>query len=550
MENLFLKGEWKFISEGESESVLLEVPGNWHTITGTPYASGTYGLRILLPIDVTGSTYGISFPELSQAMKVWINGKLILETGDIQEGRTDYTHFQIPLMAEPELEIMIKLRNTEFRTGGMIYPPLIGPMPSIKRHRESRIWLEAFYMGLLFIVSVYHFFLYIQKYQNRSALYLALAALFMLIRAVVTGENSIMFLMPGFSWTLDYKLEYLSVYMNGILLILFCNSTFPYEKKVIQKLIRIMTAAGILLSLITLFLPIITLSRMIYFLQTSIFLFFILGLTIMGHALLSRQKDAILLFVGGALYILFAIGDALYYTGGPEPLFNISQFGMLFFILTQSLLLARQHGDTFIKAEQLSHSLEDEVAKQTVELRASNESLKEEIKQRVKAEGLLQKLSTTDPLTGAANRLKINEHLEQCYQVYLRYGNTFGIIMFDLDHFKEVNDSFGHQIGDEVLKQVVSTTQSMIRDCDLLARWGGEEFIVLLPLMELKGTAIAAEKIRKAIEMNIFPELPRVTASFSAVVPNGKSEQLEDIFRRLDEKLYEAKHQGRNIVVS
>jgi diguanylate cyclase (GGDEF)-like protein len=181
--------------------------------------------------------------------------------------------------------------------------------------------------------------------------------------------------------------------------------------------------------MISMFLPVILLSQTIHLLHISIFLYLLLGLIIISHALINRQKISGLLFAGGAVYIILAIGDVLYYTGGPER--------------------------------------------------------------------LLQKLSTTAPLTGAANRLKINEHLEQCYQVYLRYGHNFGIIMFDLDHFKEINDSFGHQIGDEVLKLVVSTTQNSIRDCDLLARWGGEEFIVLLPLMELKGTTIAAEKIRK-----------------------------------------------------
>jgi hypothetical protein len=82
---------------------------------------------------------GISFPELSQAMEVQVNGKLILKSGDIQKRITDYTRFQIPIRIEPEIEILIKLRNTEFRTGGLIYPPLFGPMKDLRQFRERKI---------------------------------------------------------------------------------------------------------------------------------------------------------------------------------------------------------------------------------------------------------------------------------------------------------------------------------------------------------------------------------------------------------------------------
>ena len=120
--------------------------------------------------------------------------------------------------------------------------------------------------------------------------------------------------------------------------------------------------------------------------------------------------------------------------------------------------------------------------------------------------------------------------------------------MCDIDHFKSVNDRYGHLVGDEILKEVVDEIKSSIRDSDILARWGGEEFIILLPNTSEKNAIIVANKIVRKIENRKFKVVGNITMScgVSEVTPN---DTLNVWFKRVDDALYKAKDRGRNRVV-
>ena len=166
--------------------------------------------------------------------------------------------------------------------------------------------------------------------------------------------------------------------------------------------------------------------------------------------------------------------------------------------------------------------------------------------QELKAKNnLLEKLSQTDYLTGLLNRRKIYKELEKEYQRSNRYNSTFSIIILDIDWFKSVNDTHGHDAGDKVLKEVADILKSMLRATDSLARWGGEEFLVLCPATNLEGSTAIAQKIIAAIENNSFSVPSKIT--ISAGISEYKSElSLEDLLIKTDHKLYQAKFQGRN----
>ncbi|CNE59673.1 diguanylate cyclase [Yersinia enterocolitica] len=123
------------------------------------------------------------------------------------------------------------------------------------------------------------------------------------------------------------------------------------------------------------------------------------------------------------------------------------------------------------------------------------------------------------------------------------------MILLDVDHFKNINDQLGHHKGDEVLIFLARTLESIIRECDIVFRWGGEEFTILLPSTNLKGALQLAESIRETIQMICQPNLPQLTVSIG-VAQHQVGEDTDSLFKRMDEALYRAKASGRNRVLA
>jgi len=165
----------------------------------------------------------------------------------------------------------------------------------------------------------------------------------------------------------------------------------------------------------------------------------------------------------------------------------------------------------------------------------------------------LQKLAYADPLTGAANRRRMYQRLEeqmiQANPDHQANPDNLGacVVLLDLDHFKRFNDGYGHNAGDEVLRQVVSLLKGEIRVDDTLGRWGGEEFMVLLPNTTLEQAVGIAERLRSCIASLTLEGLGQITASFG-VAEFGTAERVEHWIDRADQALYQAKQQGRNTV--
>lgn len=157
-------------------------------------------------------------------------------------------------------------------------------------------------------------------------------------------------------------------------------------------------------------------------------------------------------------------------------------------------------------------------------------------------------LAIYDNLTNIYNRQKFNEVFSYELNKQKRYDEKLSLIMFDIDHFKSVNDNYGHNIGDQVLVNISNAISDIIRVQDTFARWGGEEFMVLLPHTDLEGAYRVAQKMRVAIESLSFTHIPHVTSSFG-VIECSKSMSSIDIINSVDESLYRAKESGRNRVV-
>ena len=160
----------------------------------------------------------------------------------------------------------------------------------------------------------------------------------------------------------------------------------------------------------------------------------------------------------------------------------------------------------------------------------------------------LENISVTDHLTGITNRMHLDAVLEQEFVRARRYETSFSVLLMDLDWFKIINDTKGHAVGDSVLKELVRVISGSIRESDIFGRWGGDEFLILLPQTELGNAGLLAEKLRIKIEEYLFKSIDAITISIGAasLLP---ADTVETLLKRADEALYEAKNNGRNRVV-
>jgi diguanylate cyclase (GGDEF)-like protein len=212
-----------------------------------------------------------------------------------------------------------------------------------------------------------------------------------------------------------------------------------------------------------------------------------------------------------------------------HPVREIAQLGQSIDAMTQSLLGKER------ELQEANASLEATVAQRTAALTQANAEL--------------LNLATHDALTGVYNRRRFDEKLTEYSLLFRRTGRPFALLLIDADHFKRINDNYGHAVGDDVLRQLAQLIQMSIRSTDFVARYGGEEFAVLLPEIAKPDTPeVVAEKIRVAVAEAHFPQVGHVTVSIGVGLADPADNSHAMLIKRADQQLYQAKAAGRNQV--
>lgn len=226
-------------------------------------------------------------------------------------------------------------------------------------------------------------------------------------------------------------------------------------------------------------------------------------------------------------------------------------------LVKESLKIKRRRYESIKKVESsilevsyLSSAFED----MSESIHRYQNSLEEQVKERTKElidkNQELLKLSITDKLTEIYNRAKLDKTLQEEFNRSKRYKTEFSVILIDIDFFKKVNDTFGHQIGDDVLKESAQVLKNSIRLTDVLGRWGGEEFLIISPQTNLEGAVKIAEHINNAIKLYKFKTYPnKVTMSIGVASYFEDMSKIEEIVLNADKSLYKAKENGRDRVV-
>ncbi|MDF1877513.1 diguanylate cyclase [Sulfurimonas sp. SAG-AH-194-L11] len=200
--------------------------------------------------------------------------------------------------------------------------------------------------------------------------------------------------------------------------------------------------------------------------------------------------------------------------------------------------IVKKIGSLMDENSKVLDTLEKEVELRTLKLQEANHSL--------------QKIASEDPMTGLRNRLTLEDDIEKAIVNFKKYEAPFAVLMFDIDWFKDVNDKYGHDVGDKVIKEVASILQKSVREEDKVYRAGGEEFVILLNRISLEATQKIAEKIRLLIENKVF-KLDET--DFSKTISGGlyhsslgKPKSIAYVLKIVDNALYKSKEQGRNQV--
>ena len=276
------------------------------------------------------------------------------------------------------------------------------------------------------------------------------------------------------------------------------------------------------------------------------------------RALVERSPDAIAVHRDQRILFINPAGARL--LGAQAPGFVMGRSIADFLIETHDLppeeraaFLERETGSSpreerLIRLDQREIEIEMSTLQITYSEQEAWQVVMRDITRRKELERELRMMATTDQLTGIHNRQYFDEHLHQAIREVDRYDGNLCVIMFDLDRFKDINDELGHDGGDEVLQRVVARVADKLRDTDVFARWGGEEFMVLAPGIDRAGGERLADKLRAAMHTVETGAGRPVTASFSVAVYR-RGEQSRRLLKRLDNALYSAKGDGRDRIV-
>ncbi len=232
------------------------------------------------------------------------------------------------------------------------------------------------------------------------------------------------------------------------------------------------------------------------------------------------------------------------------------QDGSVFWVLDRGRVVERDDGGQPLR---MAGSVTDITERKRVEqmllqtrdaLAQSNAMLEQKVADRTaelaRANSELTLLARRDALTGLPNRLAANERLHEEFARMKRTGTGYAVLMMDIDHFKAINDTHGHAVGDGVLRHTAELLKASVRESDFVARFGGEEFIAVLPATDSEGAQRVAEKIRQTVATVEAPVMGHITLSIGLALADADHKDQEQALRAADGRLYEAKRAGRN----
>ena len=539
-------GDWEVVTDRvvppwwfhRSNPIVKSVPGALYGASELTYRLKITGLD-------TRIRYALLVMDIAQNARVFANGRPIgtmgehLPSDELPPSFVPRLFTNVP--TGDALEIVFQVENRIHARGGIWQSVYFGPQDAVIGLVNRLRGLEVFALGAFLVIAMYHLILCLLQQEDKSTFYFAIFTLLIAVKALLSGQQIFLHHTRPANQVAWIRIAYISVTLAGPAFIAYLRQLFPRYTP--RSVVTIAFLLAVLQALTVVVLPFAYVQLSFHAWQGLVLLMFLFAVLVTVRAASDGEAGAAVLLAGLILLFGFALNDILFDMRLIDTGYYVSA-GLFGFLLSQAIVLAIRYNLTFQETRRLRISLEEKVIERTEKL---------------------QRLAQEDELTGLCNRRRAAELLNEEIERYWRYGSPISIALIDIDHFKRINDTYGHQVGDDVLRCFAHILKVAIRTTDNVCRWGGEEFLLILPHTLPTDAHALVEKVRISVSnMPIETRDGSVRATFSAGltgVDQTRRQALEDVLtkntrrvtdrllREADVALYNAKDAGRNRVI-
>lgn len=513
------------------------MPFTWKVSSGVTHASYRFNITGLTP----GKLYGFHLMDALTAYDFYVNGEKIASLGvpstepqlTISEAKVKTAFFRPDT---DTAEVVIHVSTNSSHLMGIWQKTLFGSASLIHQYEVASKRSDAFMIGAIFFMTLYLWILFFIMREDKAVLYFALACTFVTVKSLFAGHQLGFELYSFVNYDMGLRIAYLMIPGIAVSFMKFASECF--RPLVTSRYEWFFYLASVIQAFLILLLPqrwyqeTFIVYQLLIFVSAAMILFWAL------KGIWLHIEGAIIYTLGYIVFFVVAINDILYSMLLIKTGYYLSM-GLFVLILSQAAVLAMRLHRALRTEAYLKLNMEQLVISRTQELESEKNKF--------------ENLSKVDSLTHLFNKGYLMETLQIELEGYKRYNGALSILMIDLDLFKIVNDTYGHMIGDEVLKKVSEVLIEHSRRSDIVGRFGGEEFLIILRFTSLEDAMRHAEQLRKQVEAIEF-SFPAggfgITASFGvAAVHDGILDE-KQLIHEADEALYQAKENGRNRVVS
>ncbi|MFT4810520.1 MAG: diguanylate cyclase (GGDEF)-like protein [Paraglaciecola sp.] len=562
---LALVGDWSFfwqqllepdqLQGSIKKSTFIKGRGGWQSSTyNQDYDAigfATYHLDVALEKDA--NNLAIRIPQIESAYRLYIDTEFMASGGLVTDTEpTGTPGFNTAIVRIPDglntFSITIQVSNYHSSWGGLWAPIVLGDADSLHTLQRDKVALSLFIMGALLITAIHSLIQFFLRPTDNIPLVFACLCLLFFLREFTVDHMSFALSALAGGFVLITKLNFLSFYAGIPTALYFFH--LSYNQEFHRKFCCFIYVVSIVFSAFVLFFP----TR--YF-GIPLVLFEVFAVIVMLYMLqriwvatTNKQRDAGVMLIGSLIAFSFAVNDILN-VSGVITTGRFFSLGIIGFIMSQSFVT----NNRFNQLSNHNETLTDKLKEHNADLELMSELLETKVEQRTRQLKLanieLKALANNDSLTNTFNRHGLQQYIQVAFESYRRSQNLFCIVLIDYDHFKDINDIYGHDVGDHVLLMGADLIKSGMREQDKLARWGGEEFLILLPNTDLQGALAIANKLKDAISAEPIGHPVGVNVSVTGgVALINHNDTFETLFKRADDALYQGKQNGRNQICS
>jgi diguanylate cyclase (GGDEF)-like protein len=562
---LALVGDWSFfwkqllepdqLQGSIKKSTFIKGRGGWQSSTyNQDYDAigfATYHLDVAL--EKVANNLAIRIPQIESAYRLYIDTEFMASGGLVTDTELAGTPgFNTAIVRIPDglktFSITIQVSNYHSSWGGLWAPIVLGDADSLHTLQRDKVALSLFIMGALLITVIHSLIQFFLRPTDNIPLVFACLCLLFFLREFTVDHMSFALSALAGGFVLITKLNFLSFYAGIPTALYFFH--LSYNQEFHRKFCCFIYVVSIVFSAFVLFFP----TR--YF-GIPLVLFEVFAVIVMLYMLqriwvatTNKQRDAGVMLIGSLIAFSFAVNDILN-VSGVITTGRFFSLGIIGFIMSQSFVT----NNRFNQLSNHNETLTDKLKEHNADLELMSELLETKVEQRTRQLKLanieLKALANNDSLTNTFNRHGLQQYIQVAFESYRRSQNLFCIVLIDYDHFKEINDIYGHDVGDIVLLTGADLIKSGMREQDKLARWGGEEFLILLPNTDLQGALAIANKLKDAISAEPIGHPVGVNVSVTGgVALINHNDTFETLFKRADDALYQGKQNGRNQICS